>query len=204
MTLKEQILTLRKDKLTHREIAEKLNCGLSTVGYHLCPKTRQGAINRGKIRRKKLQALPKPVHPLIKKEIQISIQKVDWKHAETFCIAELTKLKYEVFLPVISNGEIDFIAYKDNKTYRIQVKAVSPKNKYFLPCTLVRKTSNGSNCVKNIAYTNIDWFLIYDGTNIYKINRNEINGSINLRYKVPAPNNNGKKVHMASDYILKK
>ena len=131
----------------------------------------------------------------LKKELDINRDYVNWKYAEAICNTRLIELGYETFLPFINNGEIDIIAYKDNQTYKIQVKAFSPKNKDIIYVDLTR-----NNYKERKVYTNIDWFLIYDGNYIYKVEFTKDLHSINLRYK--APKNQGSRIKMASDYIF--
>lgn len=123
---------------------------------------------------------------------------VNWKYAEAICNARLIELGYSTFLPFTTSEEIDIIAIKDKKVYKIQIKSITPKGNT-ISLHLAR---NASNYKKHISkpYTNIDFFLIYDGINIYKIYPDN-STAVTLRYK-PTKNNQSKGIKMASDHIL--
>lgn len=200
MTLKQQILQLKQQGLKQSDIAKQLKCSTGTVSYHCNPEVKSKIINK-KRQKRKLQK-SSSISPYLSKEINIDIKSVNWKYAEILCQARLTELNYEIFIPSITGGEIDFIAYKNSNYYRIQVKAISPIKKNYISIKLHRKSGSYNN-PKSINYTNIDWFLIYDGTNIYKVNKSYINNNKNLtlRYKIPA-NNQIDNITMAYDFIL--
>lgn len=195
MTLKEEIFDLKKQGIKQCDIARKLNCSTGTVSYHCNPEVKKKAISKKRLRRKQQEAKP---HPYLNKEIDIELKKVNWRHAEAICNARLIELGYETFIPTVAGGEIDLIAYKDNKIYRIQVKGPSP-NKQYLPVHSSRQIGNNTSG-KRAPYTNIDWILAYDGTNIYKIEYID-KMQTNLRYRVPI-SGQVDLIHMASDYIF--
>jgi len=132
--------------------------------------------------------------------IDIEIKKVNWKHAESICHTRLIELGYETFIPFIGGGEVDLIAMKEGKLVRIQVKSVSPTNKQKVKVNTYRSSINYKQH-KYELYKYIDWFLIYDGTNIYKIENKEPSTHITLRYTLPK-NNQNEGIRMASDYIF--
>lgn len=133
------------------------------------------------------------------KEINIELKKVNWKHAEAVCNARLIELGYETFFPFTGGTEIDLIAIKGEDIKRIQIKSVSPKKDKIN----IRTYRSNINYKKHTYqhYKNIDWFLVYDGTNIYKIDSGEPSVNICLRYTLPK-NNQSEGIKMASDYIL--
>ena len=133
-------------------------------------------------------------------EIDIEIKKVNWKHAEALCHARLIELGYETFVPFVGGCEVDLISMKEGKLVRIQVKSVSPTNKQKINVHTYRSSINFKQH-KYELYKYIDWFLIYDGTNIYKIENKKASTNITLRYKLPK-NNQNEGIRIASDYIF--
>lgn len=193
--LKDKILKLKEQGYIQSEIARILNCSTGTVSYHVNPQTKEKALQR-----KRKTSKPKELHFLLEKEITVEQKSVCWKHAEALCLSKLIELGYEVFTPFTGGGEIDLLAYKYGIFYKVQVKSVSPTNKSFIDIYATRSSINYKSS-KNVPYENIDFFMVYDGTNIYKIMRNEINASFTLRYKIPK-NNQVKNVKMASEYVM--
>tara|TARA_R100000656_G_C3915497_1_gene121788 strand:+ start:335 stop:742 length:408 start_codon:yes stop_codon:yes gene_type:complete len=133
-------------------------------------------------------------------EIDIKIQEVDWKHAEAVCNAKLIELGYDTYLPFTGGGEVDIIAVKGSEIKRVQVKSVSPNKKDVMKVHLYRSIVNFKTHAYK-PYENIDWFLVYDGTNIYKFEASEVELHVSLRYTAPR-NNQLKNVRMASDFII--
>lgn len=201
MTLKEQIIKLHDEGVINKDISEKLNCSTAVVSYHLDPNRSEKLKERRENNRKNSPKIKKP-HPLHDKQISINIVPVCWKYAEMICIAKLTELGYDVFSPVCGGGEIDFIIHNDNYMYRVQVKSITPVNNEFISLSLSRNSVNYKSRVSS-NYTKIDWFLIFDGNNIYKIESKELgkNTNLTLRYKLPI-NNQTTKIKMAKDYIF--
>lgn len=128
------------------------------------------------------------------------MKKVLWKEAEALCTAKLISLGYDVFIPFNGGGEIDLIAVNNSEVKRIQVKSITPRNPDYISVHLSRSSVNYKT-IKYKPYTNIDWFLIYDGKNIYRIPSELVNCNINLRYS-PTKNNQKLGVFMASDFII--
>lgn len=195
MKLKENILKLKEEGLKQFEIARSLNCSSSTVSYHCNPLVKKKIIEKKRIRRI-LTKKDLIIHPFIDKEIEVEPKNVNWKVAEAICNAKLIELGYETFIPFNGNGEIDIIAHKDDSLYRIQIKSVSPNGNAF-DVDLSRNGSNGTR----IPYENIDLFLIYDGTNIYRISKNQLETRMTFRYKIPI-NMQIDNIKMARDYIF--
>jgi Holliday junction resolvase-like predicted endonuclease len=192
MTLKSQILDLKSKGIPQYKIAEILGCSSGTVSYHCNPSVKEKAVLKKRIKRNEKQSTSSFLLP---KELNIELKTVDWRHAELVVNARLVELGYDTFIPSVSGGEIDLIAHKDGNCYRIQIKSASP-TKSTATIHFQRRTRNSL-----YRYENIDWFLIYDGTNVYKFNFSEVNSSIKLRYRIPL-NNQIDKVFMASDYIF--
>lgn len=136
------------------------------------------------------------------KNLNVTIKKVDWRVAEANVNSKLIELGYNTFLPFNDGGEIDLIATKDEKLYRIQIKSTSPTNTKSSSFQLCR---NKNNYKKNVSfsYKNIDVFILYDGTYFYKIYPDQLQNKkfITLRY-VCAVNNQTCNVRMAYDYLL--
>jgi len=197
MNLKQQIQNLKIQGMSQYKIAKQLNCSTGSVSYHCNPEVKKKSINYNRINRKKQHV---ELHPYLNKEIDININPVNWKTAELLCAAKLTELNYEVFSPMVNGGEIDLIAYKDNISYRVQIKSVTPKKSH-CDINLLRETRN-TKTTKTKPYTNIDFYLIYDGNNIYKLDFKPDLTTIVLRYKIPT-NNQITNIHMAKDYIFK-
>ena len=192
--LKEKILELKEKGFTQTQISKTLGISSSTVCYHLNPNILKNILKRRKDRDKL------PITSVFKdKEIEVPTQIVCWKVAEAKALTRLIELGYEVFTPFITGGEIDLIAYKDDKSYRIQIKSISPKKNSISVCTM--RTNTNYKKFKRVSYTNIDFFLIYDGANIYKIDNDTNIQSITLSYKIPK-NNQVRKIRMAKDYIF--
>ena len=196
-TLKTQILELRDKGLRQYQIAEQLNCSTGTVSYHCNPNTKKKALDRKQLNRKS-KILPLHIHA--GKEISVQIKQVCWKHAEAICVARLIELGYEVFTPFNGGGEIDLVAMKDKQLFKIQVKSVSPTNNEKIVISTVRTVVNYKSS-KTSPYENIDFYLIYDGTNVYKINNTETIKHITLRYSLPT-NRQVEHICMAKDYIF--
>lgn len=194
--LKEKILELSNSGITQAEIARMLNITSGTVCYHLNPNILKTILER---RRNKTKNKIPTINKNIDKEISVVKQPVCWKVAEAKAVVRLIELGYEVFTPFITGGEIDLVAYKNKDSYRVQVKSISPKKNSITISTL----RNSVNFKKHSSskYTNIDFFLIYDGTNIYKVDASDEMKSITLSYSVPK-NNQFHKIHMAKDYIF--
>lgn len=197
MTLRQQILNLKDLRIKQCDIAKQLGCSSGTVSYHCNPAVKKNILDKKRIRIKSSQPI---VHPLLSKEISIEPKEVDWKYSEALCNAKLVEMGYETFIPFIGSGEIDLVAYKNSKFHRIQIKSVSPTNNRKIDINFERRPVN-FHSTKTKPYENIDIFLVYDGTNIYKIDRNLVHTSICLRYRVPT-SNQIKTIHMASDYII--
>jgi len=199
--LQEKILALSSSGLTASQISKTIPCASSTVFYYLNPESKEHILSRRRQRNKNKLFL----HPYLDKEINIEIKKVDWRHAEAVCLTRLIELGYEVFVPFNGGGEIDLIAYKDFVSYRIQIKSVSPIKKEYICIPVSRQISNrylpNRSTLSTKPYENIDFYMIYDGTNIYKINFDKNITNITLRYKVPA-NQQIIDIKMARDYIL--
>ena len=187
--LKDEIIKLKEQGVIQSQIAKLLNCSTGTVSYHLNPGTKEKALQR-KRRNKK----PKELHQYLDKEIHISVKKVCWRYAEAICTARLIELGYEVFTPFNGGGEIDLVVFKDGTLSKVQIKSISPTNTSFISLSPRR---NG--CKNPTPYKNIDFFLLYDGSNLYKLNGDET--IITLRYTVPK-NNQMENVRMAYDYIF--
>lgn len=49
--LKTQILELKKEKLTYRQISERLDCSISVISYYCNPKTKVSQLDKQRIRR---------------------------------------------------------------------------------------------------------------------------------------------------------
>jgi len=195
MILKEQIIELKNQGIKQCEIAKQLNCSTSTVHHHLDP----NSSSKIKKRRSKYKK-SKPINIYANKTLDITPCEVCWKYAEAICNTRLIELGYETFIPTITGCEIDLIAYKDNKLYRIQIKSTSPKNTESCYIKTTRETSRDPKN-RYSAYTNIDWFLIYDGNHIYKLDDlTNIKSGITLRYLPPKINSFHTK--MAKDYIF--
>jgi Holliday junction resolvase-like predicted endonuclease len=128
----------------------------------------------------------------------LSETKTCWKSAELYINYYLVSVGYETFMPSIGGGEIDLIAHKDGKLYRIQIKAVTPKSD-FIVINSSRNSINPYGKNKSKPYENIDVLLVFDGSHIYNI---PFSGQqyTTLRYTKPSTNIMCK---MASDYILK-
>lgn len=134
------------------------------------------------------------------REIDIQPKEVNWKHAEAVCNSRLIELGYETFFPFNGGTEIDLIAVKGGQVKRVQIKSVSPKRKDKINIRTYRSNINYKGHSYS-HYENIDWFLVYDGTNIYKIEAEEPSVNICLRYTAPK-NNQLEGIRMASDYIF--
>jgi Holliday junction resolvase-like predicted endonuclease/predicted transcriptional regulator len=199
MNLKEQILELSGNGMTKTEIAKMLNCASSTVSYHCSPEVKQNVIDKKRIRNNsKANVNNKSIFD--EKSIDIIVKPVDWKCSEAICNLKLIELGYDTYIPFIGGGEIDLIATKDNVVYRIQIKSIAPRNKDSICIDLSRNSINYKSAARK-KYENIDFFLIYDGTNIYKFDFDIKVMSITLRYTVPK-NNQIDKIKMAHDYIF--
>lgn len=196
--LKQKVLELLQLGKTQAEIARELNISSGTVSYHANP----NSLAKVLARRKERNSQKAPFTLILKdKEIDVESKQVCWKVAEAKALARLLELGYEVFTPFTGGGEIDLIAYKDNISYKVQVKSTSPKpNDKGIYVELMRSSVNYKKRVFSV-YTNIDFFLIYDGTNIYKIDPEEGIKSLSLAYKAPI-NNQVEKIKMAKDYIF--
>lgn len=199
MTTKEKVRELANQGISSKEIANILGISGGTVCYHRNPKTKEMALLRKKNRNKKLRE--SYIHPLLNKEIIVDRKQVSWKSSELICMAKMIDLGYEIFIPQNYGSEIDFIAYKDKEFYKIQVKSASPTNKEYIHIDFSRNSVNYKRN-KRRAYENINFYLIYDGTNIYKIDHYEGIHTMNLRYSIPS-NGQIDGIHMAYDYILK-
>lgn len=203
MELKEQILKLKEEGKSLRDISKLLGCSGGTVSYHCNPKVKEKVLARKRIndRAKAENRVVIPSIPL-EKEIVIVMKPVDWKYGEAICNARLVELGYDTYMATISGGEIDIVAIKDNIVYRVQVKSITPTNNESIKLSLERNSVNYKER-KTKKYENIDFFLIYDGNNIYKVDFDDVKskGGITLRYKV-TKSNQKEKIKMASDYIF--
>ena len=197
-TLKDKILNLKLQGIKQSEIAKLLNCSTGTVSYHCNPEVKKRTIIKKRIRNQMKRSNNKETHPYLHKELSIEPKQVCWKHAEAVCVSKLIEKGYEIFMPFNGGGEIDLIAYKDSKLYRVQIKSISPKSRGFIDIDLTRNSLNYKKRISS-PYTNIDFFLIYDGYNIYKVT-DKVNNIV-LRYKIPR-SNQVHNIRMAKDYIF--
>ena len=197
MSLKEEILRLKSTGMIQSEIAKTLSCSSGTVSYHCNESVKDKIITR-KRQIRKVSVIPQST---LDKELKVNVNnKVDWRFAEAICNSRLIELGYETFFPFNGGGEIDMLAIKDGLIKRIQVKSITPTSKNKIELNLTRNSINYKT-IKRTPYTQIDWFLIFDGTNIYKIDSSETDSYLTLRYRVPS-NNQLTGVKMASDYLL--
>lgn len=198
MTLKEQIFQLKSSGISQAEIAKTLGCTSGTVSYHCSERVRDNIRNKRRVRRM-LSKTPF-VHSLLDKEIPIPIiGSIDWKYAEAFCISKLVLNGYDVFIPINGGGEIDCIAVKDSKSYNVQIKSSAPV-KDRVVFALMRNSVNFHHGSSK-PYTCIDFFLLFDGVNVFKLDFDENIKGIAFRYKVTS-NNQVDKINMASDYLF--
>lgn len=196
MLLKKRVLELKNKGFTISEIAKKTGCSRSGVSYHFHPSKKREIIRKKNERRKNKRVV------LDKKgELIVPEKKVDWKCAEAYCHLKLIEMGYLTFVPFTGNGEVDIIATKDGVVHRIQVKSVSVKKNMDVFSINVQRRSVIHKGRKKALYKEIDWFLIYDGTNLYKVPFEEGMRNISLRYK-EARNGQGKKVKMAYDFLF--
>lgn len=204
MNLKTKILELKSQGISQKEIAHKLNCSEGTVSYHCNPSVKEKALSRKKMtttlsRRQKLAKKRKFYKD---KELILPAKEVNWKHAEVMCAARLTELGWEVFVPLNHGTESDFIIHKNGVIKRCQVKSHSKDNIECMYIQLRRMTNHTSN-TSTSPYTQIDWFLIYDGYHVYKVDNSETADlSVSLRYLAPKNYGGSGTIRMASDYIL--
>lgn len=193
MLLKKRVLELKNKGFTISEIAKKTGCSKSGVSYHFHPSKKREIIRKKNERRKNKRVI------LDKRgELTVPEKKVDWKCAEAYCHLKLIEMGYSTFVPFTGGGEVDIIATKDGVVHRIQVKSVSVRRGMESFNINVQRRRTGR---KKGLYKEIDWFLIYDGTNLYKVPFEEGMRNISLRYK-EARNGQGKKVKMAYDFLF--
>jgi len=196
ITLKEKILELKSKGLKQSEIAKELKISTGTVSYHCNPEVKKKAIKNKRIRN--LKKTKNVDLNLLNKELNYSREKVCWKQAEAIINAKLISLGYDTFIPFNTGGEIDLLAVKDNNILKLQVKSITPKNDCI--CFSFRRKSSNYKKVVSKPYENIDYFLLYDGINIFVVSNENNIKSITLRYKIPK--NNQENIFMASDYLI--
>lgn len=199
--MKDKILHLKSQGIKQSDIAKMLNITSSKVSYYCNPKVKANILKKRRLKRI-LNNNESQAHKFLSKELDVEVKAVNWKLAETLCIAKLVELGYEPFLPVISNGEIDVIATKNGTPYRIQIKSKTLTSKSTCAIPITRNSMNYKDR-RSDCYKNIDFFMIYDGTNYFKVPLSEVSGlkQITLRYKIPR-NNSETGIRMASDYLF--
>ena len=200
MSLREKILSLKDSGMSQADIARELECTSGTVSYHCNENVKAKALEKKKLRDASKPKTLKPDHPLLSKELPLPAKVVvNWKHAELCCMSKLSELGYDIFVPLSSNGEIDCVGFKDGKLYRVQIKC-SDVYKDCLQVSLKRNTVNFHRN-KSKPYENVDFFLIFDGENVFKVDFDNSFTNITLRYKVPV-NGQIDRVRMAKDYLI--
>jgi len=127
--------------------------------------------------------------------------------AESKVITEFIKHKFDIFLPFYGDSPFDIFAYKDNISYRIQVKATTREptlGSYIVDLRSQSLRSNGKCVVKLFNKTSYDILAIYIQPidTICFINTKEIENknSIVLRKSVPKKPNQYKH-WMIFDYV---
>lgn len=126
----------------------------------------------------------------------------NWKATEALVNFKLIELGYETYIPFIGGGEIDIIAVKDDKVFKIQVKSATPK-KESCEFHLCRNKCNYKNTIR-FNYVNIDIFILYDGNSLYKVTLKDLNGNKHFTIRYSKPKNNQKlKINLAEDYLFK-
>lgn len=119
-------------------------------------------------------------------------------------IFECTKQEYKCFTSNSEHLPFDFIAYKNNKYYRIQAKYRSSKDG--MSITLNSRTSySDANGYHTHPYDKdeIDVFAIYcpETEKVYFINPKCFDKSINIRLEKPK-NNQIRGIHNADDFLM--
>lgn len=75
---------------------------------------------------------------------------------------EFMKMGYEVYSPATDNARYDFIAHKDGKLYKVEVKSTSRKVRDVWKVQLKKVHSNrSSNRIANFDNTLVDFLSVY-------------------------------------------
>lgn len=127
------------------------------------------------------------------------------EQAEIFVIADFTRLGIGVALPISDNLPFDFIAVKDNKLFKVQVKASSTSDTAG-SISFSLKTSNWwKKTEKKYTIEEVDIFACYDlvDKTTYLLGPENFDGKgyISIRKEV-SKNGQIKRCHFAKDYVL--
>lgn len=125
---------------------------------------------------------------------------------ELQCLAAFVKCDCGVSIPYGDNSKYDFIADKDGKLLKIQVKTSSIKNNNpDAICFSCRSTHVNSSGVKNVRYKSdeIDYFATYWNGICYVVPVQECSAEKTLRF-APPKNGQTKGIKFAEEYEISK
>ena len=119
--------------------------------------------------------------------------------AELIMAAKVMSLGWNIYFPYGENSRCDFVAAKDGKFIRVQVKSSKPKR----GALTVQCRSCNNWSMKSYTSKDIDCMAIYDSINqnayfmpVSKINKT----AVNLRLE-PSKNNQRKRIQYAHDFV---
>lgn len=127
--------------------------------------------------------------------------------AESKVITEFIKHKFDIFLPFYGDSPFDIFAYKDNISYRVQVKATTQHptpGSYMVDLRSRRLGSNGNCVIKHFNRTSCDLLAIYIQPidTICFINTKDLEDRSSIMFRKTTPKRPNQYRHwMISDYV---